>query len=60
MPREAILYSEFSENGIQRSFADIAALARTQYTLGYNSHIPVLDGKYRKIEVTVSAAKFDG
>ncbi len=27
------LYSEFSENGIQRSFAEIAVLARTQYTL---------------------------
>ncbi len=48
-----ILYSEFSENGMQRSFGDIAALARTQYTLGYNSHIPVLDSKYRKIEVKV-------
>jgi VWFA-related protein len=48
-----ILYSEFSENGIQRSFAEIAALARTEYTLGYNSHLPVLDGKYRKIEVKV-------
>ena len=33
------------------NFGDIAALARTQYTLGYNSHIPVLDSKYRKIEV---------
>ena len=49
-----ILYSEFSENGIQRSFAELAALARTQYTLGYNSHIPVLDGKYRKLEVKVT------
>lgn len=49
-----ILYSEFSENGIQRSFADLAALARTQYTLGYNSHIPVLDSKYRKLEVKVT------
>jgi VWFA-related protein len=49
-----ILYSEFSENGIQRSFAELAALARTQYTLGYNSHIPVLDSKYRKLEVKVT------
>ena len=37
------LYSEFSENGIQRSFAELAALARTQYTLGYYSHLPVMD-----------------
>jgi VWFA-related protein len=47
------LYAEFSENGIQRSFAEIAALARTQYTIGYYSRVPVLDGKYRTIEVDV-------
>src|ERR1700677_2124415 len=47
------LYSEFSENGIQRSFAEIAALARTQYTIGYYSREPVLDSKYRTIEVDV-------
>ncbi len=47
------LYAEFSENGIQRSFAELASLARTQYTLGYYSHIPLLDGKYRNIDVRV-------
>jgi VWFA-related protein len=47
------LYAEFSENGIQRSFAELAALARTQYTLGYYSHIPVLDGKFRSLDVRV-------
>jgi VWFA-related protein len=47
------LYAEFSENGIQRSFAELAALARTQYTLGYYSHIPLLDGKFRNIDVRV-------
>ena len=51
------LYSEFSENGIQRSFAELAALARTQYTIGYYSRVPVLDGKYRTIEVDVTAAE---
>lgn len=47
------LTSEFSENGIQRSFAQLAALARTQYTLGFDSHLPVLDSRYRKLEVRV-------
>ncbi len=53
------LYSEFSENGIQRSFAEIAALARTQYTIGYYSRVPVLDGKYRTIEVDVMRPNLD-
>ena len=53
------LYSEFSENGIQRSFAELAALARTQYTLGYYSHLPVLDGKYRTIDVRVLRPDLD-
>ncbi len=47
------LYSEFSTNGIERSFAELAVLARTQYTLGYYSHVPVTDGRYRSLEVTV-------
>ncbi len=47
------LYAEYSENGIQRSFGELASLARTQYTLGYYSHIPLLDGKYRNIDVRV-------
>jgi VWFA-related protein len=53
------LYSEFSENGIQRSFADLAALARTQYTIGYYSKVPVLDGKYRTVEVDVTRPNLD-
>jgi VWFA-related protein len=53
------LYSEFSENGIQRSFADLAALARTQYTLGYYSKVPVLDGKYRTLDVRVLRPNLD-
>ncbi len=51
------LYSEFSENGIQRSFAELAALARTQYTIGYNSHLPLLDEKYRGPRSSRAAAK---
>ncbi|HTZ58229.1 MAG TPA: VWA domain-containing protein [Acidobacteriaceae bacterium] len=53
------LYSEFSENGIQRSFASLAALARTQYTLGYYSKLPVIDGRYRTIEVDVLRPNVD-
>ncbi|MGC2401488.1 MAG: VWA domain-containing protein [Acidobacteriaceae bacterium] len=53
------LYSEFSQNGIQRSFTSLAALARTQYTLGYYSKQPVLDGKYRSIQVDVLRPDLD-
>jgi VWFA-related protein len=53
------LYSEFSENGIQRSFAELAALARTQYTIGFYSHVPVLDEKFRSIEVRVLRPHLD-
>jgi VWFA-related protein len=38
-------------NGIEKSYAKIAEEARNQYTLGYYSHQPVIDGKFRKIEV---------
>ncbi|HVZ82050.1 MAG TPA: VWA domain-containing protein [Terracidiphilus sp.] len=45
--------AEGSQNGIERSFAKIAEEARTQYTLVYATHEPMLDGKYRKIDVRV-------
>jgi len=38
-------------DGIEKSYAEIAKEARNQYTLGYYSHQPVIDGKFRKIEV---------
>jgi VWFA-related protein len=44
---------ELSTNGIERSFARITEQVRDQYTLGYNSHISVLDSRFRKIEVRV-------
>jgi VWFA-related protein len=47
------LDSELSTNGIERSFARIVEQVRNQYTLGYNSHIPLLDSRFRKIEVRV-------
>jgi len=43
--------SERGTNGIEKSYAKIAEEARNQYTLGYYSHQPVIDGKFRKIEV---------
>ena len=45
--------SEGGVNGIEKSYAKIAEEARNQYTLGYYSHQPVIDGKFRKIEVRV-------
>jgi VWFA-related protein len=53
------LYSEFSENGIQRSFAELAALARTQYTLGYYTHLSPLDNKFRVLDVRVLRPNLD-
>jgi VWFA-related protein len=47
------LDSEGSTNGIEKSYAKIAEEARTQYTLGYLSHQPFIDGKFRKIDVRV-------
>jgi len=38
-------------DGIEKSYARIAEEARNQYTLGYYSHQPVINGKFRKIEV---------
>jgi len=47
------LDAEISTNAIERSFAKIAEQVRDQYTLGYDSHISVLDSRYRHIEVRV-------
>ena len=44
---------EFRQGGIERSFANIAKQARTQYTVGYYSHEPILDEKFRKTEIRV-------
>jgi VWFA-related protein len=44
---------EFRQGGIEQSFAKIAEEVRTQYTVGYYTHEPFIDGKYRQIEVKV-------
>lgn len=46
--------AEFKQQAIETSFAHIAEQVRLQYTLGYNSHIPTLDSRYRTIEVQVN------
>jgi VWFA-related protein len=53
------LDSEFSENGIQKSFADITASVRTQYNLGYYSHAPTISEKRHNIDVDVDIPGLD-
>jgi VWFA-related protein len=44
---------EFRQKGIEQSFAKIAGEVRNQYTIGYYTHEPFIDGKYRSLEVKV-------
>lgn len=48
-----LLDAEISTNAIERSFARVTDQVRNQYTLGYDSHISVLDSRFRHIEVRV-------
>lgn len=48
------LESEGNLNGIEKSYAQLAEESRNQYTLVYASHEPLIDSKYRKIEVRVN------
>jgi VWFA-related protein len=45
--------AEFRTGGIEKSFAKIAEEVRTRYTLDYITHEPLIDGKYRSLEVKV-------
>jgi hypothetical protein len=45
--------AEFRMASIEKSFGKIASEARYRYLLGYYSNEPVLDEKYRKLEVKV-------
>jgi VWFA-related protein len=51
--------SEPSLNGIEKSYQKIAEEARNQYTLGYYTHEPFIDGKRRTIEVRVDRPGID-
>ncbi|WP_263358508.1 VWA domain-containing protein [Acidicapsa ligni] len=53
------LYAEKSTNDMEKSYARLAEEARTQYTLGYISHQPAIDGKYRTIDVRVNRPNVD-
>ena len=44
---------EYRQKGIETSFAKISEQVRNQYTIGYYSHEPFLDDKFRKVEVKV-------
>lgn len=45
--------AEFRTASIEKSFSKIALEARTRYTVGYTTHEPFLDGKYRHVEIKV-------
>lgn len=58
LPRFAVatggeVLNEFSEEGVQNAFTQIAASVRTAYTIDYVSHQPTISGKYHTIEVRV-------
>ena len=46
-------YAEYRTHGIEVSFGKITEQVRSQYTFGYYSREPFIDGKYRKLEVRV-------
>ena len=46
-------FAEYRTRGIEESFQKVTEQVRTQYTVGYVSHEPFIDGKYRKVEVKV-------
>ena len=58
LPRYAVqtagqIDPEFRQKGIEASFGKITAEVRNQYTVGYYSREPMIDGKYRKVDVRV-------
>jgi VWFA-related protein len=46
-------YAEFRTRGIETSFARVTDEVRNQYSVGYYSTEPSVDGKFRKIEVQI-------
>ncbi len=46
-------YAEYRTKGIEESFSKITAEQRNEYTIGYNTREPFIDGKFRKVEVRV-------
>ena len=50
---------EFRPQSIQNNFAKLAEQVRTQYAVGYYSHEPFIDGKYRTVDVRVLRPNLD-
>jgi VWFA-related protein len=46
-------YADYRTKPIGESFGKITAEERTQYTIGYYTREPLIDGKYRKVDVRV-------
>ena len=46
-------YAEYRQRGIETSFARITEEVRTQYTIGYYSSDPIIDPKFRPLEIRV-------
>ena len=46
-------FADYRQKAIESSFAKITEEARTQYTVWYNSREPMIDGRFRKVEVRV-------
>ena len=44
---------EWRPRGIENSFAGITRTVRTQYTVGYYTHLSPLDGRFRHVEIRV-------
>jgi VWFA-related protein len=53
------LQSQFSENGIQQSFAKITESVRAQYTLGYYTRAGMMSDKFHKVTVNVEVPNLD-
>jgi VWFA-related protein len=53
------LESQFSENGIQTSFAKITESVRASYTLGYYTHAGMMSDKFHKVTVNVEVPNLD-
>jgi len=47
------LDAEFRQRGIEESFQNIFKEVRNQYTIGYYTHEPFIDGKYRTLDIRV-------
>ena len=64
MPKYALatggaLQSQFSENGIQTSFAKITDSVRAAYNLGYYTHSGVMSDRFHKVTVNVEVPNLD-